>query len=75
MIEHSDVEVLVVRADLLDRLEALDGLGRVRLVVAVGADGVPDGLHGAAVVRWEDWLAGLPDDHAWPFPASHAPSH
>src|SRR6516225_8320025 len=29
VIEHSDVEVLFVRTDLIDRLEALDGLGRV----------------------------------------------
>ncbi len=74
VIEHSDVEVLVVRTDLLDRLEAVDGLGRVRLVVAVGPDELPASLHDADVIGWEDWLAGLPDEHAWPFPPSHASS-
>src|SRR5689334_14441115 len=74
VIEHSDIEVLFARTDLLERLEAVDGLGRVRLVVAVGPDELHGTLHGAAVIRWEEWLAGLPDDHAWPFPASHAPS-
>ena len=42
VIEHSDVEAIVVRADLVDRLEALPSLGRVRLVVVVGDGPLPD---------------------------------
>jgi crotonobetaine/carnitine-CoA ligase len=71
VIEHSDVEALFVRTDLIDRLEGLDGLGKVRLVVAVGPDEAPDRIHGATVVRWGDWLEGAADDHAWEFPQAH----
>jgi crotonobetaine/carnitine-CoA ligase len=71
VIEHSDVEAIVVRSDLVDRLEALPSLGRVRLVVVVG-DGPPPSLAGVDVVRWDEWLDGAPDEHAWPFPLHDA---
>lgn len=73
VIEHSDVQLVIVRADLLERLESLDGLGDVRRIVVVGEGELPDEVLGATVVGWDDWLADLPDDHAWPFPAADAP--
>lgn len=71
VIEHSDVEAVVVRADLADRLEALPSLGRVRHVVVVGEGDLPP-IAGVEVVRWDDWVADVPDDHAWPFPPHDA---
>ncbi len=73
VIAHSEIEAIVVRTDLLDRLEALQSLGRVTLVVAVGDGAVPSEIAGARVVRWDDWLAGAADDHAWPFPGHDEP--
>lgn len=69
VIEHSDVEVVVVRSDLVERLAALPSLGSVAVVVVVGADGpeIPR-LDGVEVVAWEAWLAGVSDAHAWRFP-------
>ena len=74
VIEHSDIEALAVRTDLVERLEGLQGLGQVRLVIAVGEGDVPARIHGAAVVRFADWLEGTSAEHAWPFPAAHAPA-
>jgi crotonobetaine/carnitine-CoA ligase len=71
VIEHSDIEVIVARADLVDRLQALGSLGRVRLVVVVGDGPLPD-LEGIQVVAWDAWLAGTSDEHAWPFPPHDA---
>ena len=58
VIEHSDIEALAVRTDLIERLEGLEGLGQVRLVLAVGTDDVPQQIRGATVVRWKEWLEG-----------------
>ncbi len=63
VIEHSDVKVLVVRADLLERLESLTTLHAVEVVVVVGdgdGDGetIPDRIHGAEVIAEETFLAG-----------------
>ena len=60
VIGRSDAKVLISRVDMLERLTELDGLGAVELVVAVGEADVPDRLHGATVVRFEDWTAGHP---------------
>lgn len=72
VVEHGEVQLLIARADHLDRLLELEDLAAVRLVVAVGADGAteafPERISGVPVVAWDDWLAGLPDDHAWEFP-------
>lgn len=73
VIEHSEVEAIVARADLLERLAALPDLGRVRFVVAVGDEPVAAEVSGVPVVRWDDWLAGTPAEHAWPFPEHDAP--
>jgi crotonobetaine/carnitine-CoA ligase len=56
-----DARILVARADLLENLQALDGLGLVELVVVCGGD-PPASIHGAETVRFEDWLAGRPTD-------------
>src|SRR5439155_16257113 len=73
VIEHSDVEVIVARTDLLDRLAELEGLGSVRLVVAVGEETAPAEVNGVPVAGWDEWLAGLPSAHAWEFPEHDAP--
>ena len=68
VIEHSDVQAIVVRDELVERLTALPDLGHVRLVVVVGDGPAPAEIHGARVVRFADWLEGAPTHHAWPFP-------
>lgn len=60
VIGASDSTVLIARADLLNRLIELDSLGAVELVVAVGDGAVPSTVHGAPVVRYEDWITGRP---------------
>ncbi len=61
VIDFSDAKLVVSRVDLTDRLDALDDLGKVELVVAVGAGDLPNTIHGARVVRWADWLADIED--------------
>lgn len=67
VIEQSDVQVLVVRADLLDRLTSLRSLHEVELVVVVGeVEDRPDAIHDARVTDWDTWLEGTspaPRDH------------
>ena len=72
VIEHSDVQALVVRADLVERLTALPDLGAVRLVVVVGDEAAPSEVCGVPVVRFAAWLEGMPTHHAWPYPAHDA---
>lgn len=73
VIEHSDIQAIVVRQDLVERLAELKDLAAIRLVVVVGDGPVPAEISGAPVVRWEEWLAGVRDDHAWAFPTSDMP--
>jgi crotonobetaine/carnitine-CoA ligase len=68
VIERSEIRVLVARADLLDRLAELDGLGGVELIVATGDERLPRTVLGVPVIGWSDWLAGKPESHDWPFP-------
>ncbi|MBM3677973.1 MAG: ATP-dependent acyl-CoA ligase [Actinobacteria bacterium] len=75
VVEHSDIQAIVVRTDLLDRLAELKDLAYTRVVVAVGEGAVPAAISGVRVVRWNDWLDGVRDDHAWPFPTSDRPCH
>lgn len=71
VIVKSEIRVLVARADLLDRLEALDSLGDVELVVVVGGGAdVPERLHGARVVAYDAWLEGRSDAPAERLPDS-----
>jgi crotonobetaine/carnitine-CoA ligase len=72
VIEHSDVQAIVVRDELVERLSSLSGLGHVTLVVVVGDGPAPDTIHGARVVRFADWVEGLPTHHAWEFPLDDA---
>ncbi len=69
VIAKSDAAAIVVRADLIDRLVELESLGQVRLVVVCGEGELPARVHGAEVVRWEDWLAGRPLTEARALPA------
>src|SRR6201999_3305660 len=62
VIERADLSAIVVRVDLIDRLEDLQGLGQVELIVAGGEGAGADTIHGASVVRWADWLAGRSDE-------------
>ena len=68
VIVHSDVEVVCVRTDLIDRLAALQDLGKLKLIVAVGDEALPESINGVRVVRWSDWVEGTASDHTWPFP-------
>ncbi|MCP3974317.1 MAG: ATP-dependent acyl-CoA ligase, partial [bacterium] len=68
VVDWSDVIVIVARADMLDLLIALDDLGRTELVIVVGDGEAPDQIHGAAVVRWDDWLATADDSVREGFP-------
>jgi crotonobetaine/carnitine-CoA ligase len=74
VLEDSDAEVLVVRADLLAVLEELEGLAGVRLVVVVGEGALPETLHGADVVGWDGWLRGRQETHVWPLPTYDQPA-
>jgi crotonobetaine/carnitine-CoA ligase len=69
VIEKADLQVLVARADLLDRLGELDGLGTVTHVVVAGETNETS-IHGAKVVTFADWLAGRPDTPAAELPHS-----
>lgn len=73
VLRRCDAEILVVRGELLDALEALPDLGAVRLLVVAGASEVPlpDTLHGADVVTFDAWIAGRPTDAPRPLPDSH----
>ena len=72
VIEQADVQAIVVRADLLNRLESLEGIGAVKRIVVTGAgsDRLPAVVHGAAVVRFEDWIRGRPVAQAAELPDS-----
>ncbi|HET6507004.1 MAG TPA: AMP-binding protein [Baekduia sp.] len=74
VIEKSDIEVLVARADLLDVLERLDSLGAVRLVVVAGDGPRPSSLHGVRVVSWDEWLEGRSEDPVGELPDSSRPA-
>jgi crotonobetaine/carnitine-CoA ligase len=68
VIEHSEVQVIVARTELVERLEELEGLAGVRLVVAVGEGNIPDRVGTVPVVGWDEWLTGCSDEHTWSFP-------
>lgn len=69
VIERSDARVLVARADLVDRLEQLDSLGGVEVVLVVGTGArLPTRIGRAVVERFGDWLAGRPQSAPEPAP-------
>jgi crotonobetaine/carnitine-CoA ligase len=70
VIVKSEIRVLVARADLLAQLEALDGLGAVELLVVAGSEPLPESIHGARVIRWDDWLQDRSDADAERLPDS-----
>lgn len=59
-IAKSEAKVLIARADLLDRIEALDGLGDLELIVVCGEGDAPARVGDVETVRWADFLAGKP---------------
>lgn len=69
VIVKSESRVIVVRVDLLERLEELDSLGEVTLVVTCGEGDRPGQVNGVPVVAWEEWLAGRPQTLPRPLPA------
>lgn len=73
VIAFSDAKVLVARVDLFDRLIALDDLGTVQLVVAVGEGELPQDIHGVEIITWDDWLDGVDDTHSGEFPDYREP--
>jgi crotonobetaine/carnitine-CoA ligase len=70
VIERSDVRAIVVRADLLDTLIDLDGLGAVELLVVVGGGELPAAVHGARVVSYREWVAAASSERPRPLPDS-----
>jgi crotonobetaine/carnitine-CoA ligase len=60
VIDQAQVRVLVARADLLERLQALEDLAAVELIVAAGpADRpLPSEIHGRRVVAFDAWIDG-----------------
>jgi carnitine-CoA ligase len=73
VINQADVEVIVARADQVDRLEDLDSMHDVRLLVVTGSEPVPDRVGDTPVVRWDDWLAGRDATPPTELPAWHQP--
>jgi carnitine-CoA ligase len=73
VIHRSDARVLVARADLLERLAELPSLGGVERVIVVGAGEkeLPASVSEVPVERFEDWLAGRPEEPPGPPPAGH----
>lgn len=57
VIEHSDIKLIVARADLLDRLQDLEALGELRLVVVVGDGERPDAIGDVPLMGWDEWVA------------------
>jgi len=60
IITKSDVSVIVVRDEFFQNLVDLDDMGAVKQIVVVGEAPQVDSLHGAAVVNFNQWIAGLP---------------
>ena len=73
VVEHSDVRLIVARADLLDQLSKLDDLAAVQKVVVVGSGDRPSSIHGAEVVAWDEWLDQIDDAERDGFPDYRAP--
>jgi crotonobetaine/carnitine-CoA ligase len=73
VVAQAKVRVMVARADLLDRLQEIETLGAVELVVVAGAaagEALPAEIHGCRVVRFEDWIAGQPTEPVRDLPDS-----
>lgn len=68
VVTKSEARVLVTRTDMVDRLERLDGLGDVELVVACGEGELPARVHGVETVRWNEWVAQRPETAPRPLP-------
>jgi crotonobetaine/carnitine-CoA ligase len=60
VIVQAELKVLVTRADLLERLDELDDLGTVELIVVTGdpARPLPGQVHGRRVIAFDAWLHG-----------------
>jgi len=72
VIEQADLRLLVVRADLLDRLPALEGLGGVELVLVVAGSvaELPERLHDRPVLDFDAWLEGRSEEEPGELPDS-----
>jgi crotonobetaine/carnitine-CoA ligase len=71
VIERSDVRAIIVRADLVETLTELDGLGAVELLVVTGADAdLPASVHGARVVSYRAWSSAASAARPRPLPDS-----
>ncbi len=73
VVDHSDVALVVSRADLIPKLADLDDLGSVTHVVAVGPGEVPESIGSVSVVRWDDWLLDFDDGVRPDFPDYREP--
>lgn len=67
VIVKSEIRALVARQDLLPQLEALETLGAVELVIVAGEGEIPESIHGARTVRFDDWIQDRSEaDHPLP---------
>jgi carnitine-CoA ligase len=71
VVEKSEAAIIIARTDGLGVLDRLDGLGGVRLVVAVGEGPLPERVCGVPVTGFETWLEGHPADDPGPPPEHH----
>ena len=69
IVERSDASVIIARFDLLDRLEELDSLSNVELVVVVGEGKAPEKVGGVRAMTWDAFLEGAAAEEPESFPA------
>ena len=74
VMERAEIQVLVARADLLDRLQDLESLGPVRVVVVVGESDAVASIHGVPVVSWDKWVSDRPATPVRAFPRFDEPA-
>src|SRR5581483_9629687 len=60
-------------SSLVEHLVGLPDLAHVRVVVAAGEGPFPAEILGVRLVRFDEWLVGVRDDQAWPFPTADQP--
>ncbi|GEK79110.1 AMP-binding protein [Agrococcus baldri] len=71
LLSKAEAQILVVRGELLEHIEALQSLGPVRQIVYCGEGEFPAAVHGVPVSRYEEFIADSPDSalDSLPLPA------
>jgi carnitine-CoA ligase len=68
VVERSDISALIVRQDLLERVEDLGALGKLELIVVIGQHRKYGRVHDVPVVSWGTWLSGKSPEPGAPLP-------